>query len=101
MSKTSSSRALDKRVKLGFGPRARISWSRLRRGLHMQAWFPHLPLALAVGLAGLIQLLPYLRGRGVGSHRGVAGSRGRRVGSHRGVAGSGLTCNILTDFQTS
>jgi len=40
--------------------RVRMQWSRLHRIMKMDLWFPHIPLALAVGLAGLVQLLPYL-----------------------------------------
>lgn len=37
-----------------------MQWNRLHRMMFMDAWFPHIPLALAVGLAGLVQLLPHL-----------------------------------------
>lgn len=40
--------------------RVRMQWVRLYRMMRMDLWFPHIPLALAVGLAGLVQLLPYL-----------------------------------------
>lgn len=35
-------------------------WSRLSRTLALDAWFPHVPLGLAVGLLGAVHLLPPL-----------------------------------------
>lgn len=41
-----------------YSTRARMVWGRLYRVLGMALWFPHVPLALAVGLTGLAELLP-------------------------------------------
>ncbi|MEJ2675671.1 MAG: ion channel [Acidihalobacter sp.] len=38
--------------------RIRQLWLRLYRTARMENWFPHVPLALAVGLAGLVQTVP-------------------------------------------
>jgi voltage-gated potassium channel len=38
--------------------RMRQLWLRLYRTARMENWFPHVPLALAVGLAGLVQTVP-------------------------------------------
>ncbi len=40
--------------------RLRRMWNRLYRSARMSLWFPHVPLALAVGLSGLVQTLPSL-----------------------------------------
>lgn len=50
--------AFGQHFSLRFPTRMRMLWARLDRMLHMKLWFPHVPLALAVGLAGLTQLLP-------------------------------------------
>lgn len=40
--------------------RVRLLWGRIYRASRMGLWFPHVPLALAVGLAGFAELLPSL-----------------------------------------
>ncbi|MFN2120621.1 MAG: hypothetical protein ACK2T0_09545, partial [Anaerolineales bacterium] len=52
--------ALRRRLSLRFPTRVRILWNRIYRLLGMALWFPHVPLALAVGLVGLAELLPSL-----------------------------------------
>ncbi|AOV18503.1 hypothetical protein BJI67_07600 [Acidihalobacter aeolianus] len=42
-------------------PRLRRSWSRLSQLTRADRWFPHVPLAMGVGLSGLLQLVPDLR----------------------------------------
>lgn len=49
---------LRNRLTLSLSLRVRMLWGRVYRLLRMHLWFPHLPLALAVGLTGLVQLLP-------------------------------------------
>ncbi len=58
MNETDRRTALGRLSRLGPATRARIVWTRLHRLLHMRFWFPHVPLALAVGAAGLARLLP-------------------------------------------
>ncbi|WP_019936467.1 ion channel [Bordetella sp. FB-8] len=58
MSELSHRAAFSKRFALGFSGRARMIWTRLYRSLRMRSWFPHVPLALAVGLAGFVQVWP-------------------------------------------
>ncbi|NKZ37608.1 hypothetical protein HF690_01410 [Oleiagrimonas citrea] len=41
--------------------RIQAAWTRLYRSLRMEHWFPHIPLALAVGLAGIAELIPSLK----------------------------------------
>jgi voltage-gated potassium channel len=41
-------------------PLARL-WVRVYRSARLDLWFPHLPLALAVGIAGALALLPTIR----------------------------------------
>ena len=53
-----SHKSLRSRLTLSLPVRASMLWSRVRRLLHMDWWFPHVPLALAVGFSGLVQLLP-------------------------------------------
>lgn len=60
MSESGHRAAFGGRFALGFSSRVRMIWTRIYRSLRMQAWFPHVPLALAVGLAGLIQVWPSL-----------------------------------------
>ncbi|OBS10739.1 voltage-gated potassium channel protein [Acidihalobacter prosperus] len=52
---------LSERLALGVWPGLRRSWSRLYQLLRADRWFPHVPLSLGVGLAGLLQLVPDLR----------------------------------------
>lgn len=52
---------LNERLQLGMWPRLRRSWSRLSKLTRADRWFPHVPLALGVGLSGLLQLVPDLR----------------------------------------
>ncbi|WP_197513358.1 voltage-gated potassium channel protein [Acidihalobacter aeolianus] len=52
---------LDERLQLGMWPRLRRSWSRLSQLTRADRWFPHVPLAMGVGLSGLLQLVPDLR----------------------------------------
>jgi len=52
--------ALRRRLSLRFPTRVRILWNRIYHLLRMALWFPHVPLALAVGLVGLAELLPSL-----------------------------------------
>lgn len=60
MSESNRRAAFSKRFALGFSSRARMICTRVYRSLRMQAWFPHVPLALAVGLAGVVQAWPSL-----------------------------------------
>ncbi|HTW75942.1 MAG TPA: NAD-binding protein [Steroidobacteraceae bacterium] len=46
-----------RRIPLGYGVWLQMSLNRVRKMLRMQAWFPHVPLALLVCLIGLAQLL--------------------------------------------
>ncbi|MGH8278896.1 MAG: NAD-binding protein [Gammaproteobacteria bacterium] len=46
----------------GFWPRLRRTYAGLRRDLHMDFWFPHLILALAVALFGLFKIAPEVPG---------------------------------------
>jgi voltage-gated potassium channel len=50
--------ALGKHLPIGLVTRIKMLWERAYRMLRMDMWFPHVPLALLVGLSGLIQLLP-------------------------------------------
>lgn len=52
---------LNKRLDLGIWPGLRRSWSKLSQITRADRWFPQIPLALGVGLAGLLQLVPDLR----------------------------------------
>ena len=54
-------RRLNQRLRLGMWPRLRRSGSRLSQLTRAHRWFPHVPLALGVGLSGLLQLVPDLR----------------------------------------
>lgn len=54
-------RNLNQQLELGNWPGIRRSWSRLSNLLGANLWFPQVPLAMGVGLAGLIQLIPDLR----------------------------------------
>lgn len=40
--------------------RLRRLWARLYKSARMELWFPHVPLAMAVGFAGLVQTMPSL-----------------------------------------
>jgi voltage-gated potassium channel len=61
---SNSNKNRSKIPKLNFSPNfmshARIVWHRLRHSLYMDRWFPHVPLALAVGLSGFAELRPWL-----------------------------------------
>jgi len=50
------SRALSRRLGVGFRQRLRRLGRATRRRLHTPLWFPHVPLFLAVGCLGLLQL---------------------------------------------
>ncbi len=47
---------ISRRLGVGFGQRARRLGRAIRRRLHTNLWFPHVPLFLAVGCLGLLQL---------------------------------------------
>ncbi len=55
-----SLRIRSRRFYLRWQKRVRILRNRIYHGLGMKYWFPHLPLALAVGVAGAAQLLSSL-----------------------------------------
>lgn len=60
MTESNRRAALGRRFHLGLPTRARMAWVRLHRTLRMGLWFPRVPLALAVGVAGFAQLWPSL-----------------------------------------
>lgn len=47
-----------KHLNAGFLPHARRVYLRLRRDLHLNLWFPHVVLAAAVALLGVLKILP-------------------------------------------
>ncbi len=47
-----------KRVQLGTRIGMRMAWARLRQTLRLSSWFPQVPLAIAIGIAGLLRLWP-------------------------------------------
>lgn len=49
---------LPEKIRGGIRERLLYFYSLLDRRLHLKAWFPHLPLAIAVGLSGLLHFVP-------------------------------------------
>lgn len=47
-----------KHLNAGFRPRVRRAYARLRRDLHLDLWFPHVVLAAAIALFGLLRISP-------------------------------------------
>lgn len=58
MSDTDRPRAKARRLPLGTLTWLRMARARFAQSLRLDLWFPQVPLALAIGLAGLLQLLP-------------------------------------------
>ncbi len=52
---------------VGFRQRLRRIYGGLRRDLYLDAWFPHIPLAVAIALFGLLKISPALS-RALGLH---------------------------------
>lgn len=47
-----------RRLRLGTRIEARMAWARLKNSLRLNSWFPQVPLAIAIGIAGLLRLWP-------------------------------------------
>lgn len=75
-----------RRVSIGLSRRARMLWARVNHALRMPVWFPHAPLALAVGLAGAVDLL-YWRGsiRDLISFLSISGPEGSSLAKGMGT----------------
>ena len=58
MSERESPAAGKRRLRLRTLTELRIARAQLAQSLRLNVWFPQVPLALAIGLAGLLQLLP-------------------------------------------
>lgn len=60
MSESDMPSAEKRRLRLPTLTWLRILWARLEHSLRLNFWFPQVPLALAIGLAGLLQVMPVL-----------------------------------------